>query len=123
MRVTIGRIVRYVEPWTPGEESPSTGLEWPAIIAVVHNDTTVSLQVWRATGGDRHRWPWAPLGLLAIWIGDWTGTLYAFLDELAQRIDRWNAPGSLYRWGQTVWPSCPFCGCALLTSYERHRCR
>lgn len=82
-----------------------------------------TLAEWRATGGDRHRWPWAPAGLIAIWIGDWTGSLYAFLDELAQRVDAWSAPSRLYRWGMTVWPSCPFCGCALLTSYERHGCK
>jgi hypothetical protein len=38
VKTTIGRIVRFVD---------GNGQEWPAIITVVHSDTSVSLQVFR----------------------------------------------------------------------------
>jgi hypothetical protein len=91
--------------------------------AMLRAKEAATLAEWCAAGEDRRRWPLAPLGLLAIWIGDWTGSLYAFLEDLAYRVDSWSAPSRLYRWGHTVWPSCPFCGAALLTSFERHRCK
>jgi len=40
--VTIGRIVRYVP-----DSRVDKGGEWPAIVTVVHSETTVSLQVFR----------------------------------------------------------------------------
>lgn len=80
---------------------------------------------WRADGEDRRRWPWAPLGLLAIWLAECIAALQRRGEALSYWLDEGDRSPrlALWRFGKRVWPLCPFCGWPLKTTLERHECR
>lgn len=80
---------------------------------------------WRARGEDRHRWPWAPVGLLAILAAEGIKAVQRTGESFSYWLDEGRLSPTLHLWrfGKRVWPLCPFCGYPLVRDIERHSCK